>query len=257
MTSREASLVRGVLAGAGRGPGPKSSRAARTGLRGGSKPGRWLRWTPMPSSRRASRGIRSGCCWPRRRAGYRSWCRSGTGGCWCPRSRSTGGRRCRWRRIWPQPPRRGCGCSCAGMRTCPISARSPRRSGGWSSTSTTSTRPCPARSSGTSSGWPPAWPWPAGTTGSPPRSAARSSWRRPRATARRCAPSPGSRSWTCGMPTWTSSRPSASSRPRSRRHDSRLPRACWPRRIPGTAPRRWASSPPWPAGGGGSSATRR
>ena len=31
-------------------------------------------------------------------------------------------------------------------------------SGGWSSTSTTSTRPCPARSSGTSSGWPPAWP---------------------------------------------------------------------------------------------------
>ena len=53
--------MRGVLAGAGRGPGPESSRAARTGLRGGSKPGRWPRWTPMPSSRRASRGIRSGC----------------------------------------------------------------------------------------------------------------------------------------------------------------------------------------------------
>ena len=75
--------------------------------------------------------------------------------------------------------------------------------------------------------------------------------------ARRCAPSPGSRCWTSGMPTWTSSRPSASSRPRSRRNGSRLPRACWPRPTPGTAPRRWASSPPWRAGGGGSSATRR
>ena len=33
--------------------------------------------------------------------------------------------------------------------------------------------------------------------------------------------------------------------------------ACWPRPTPATAPRRWASSPPWPTGGGGSSATRR
>ena len=61
--------------------------------------------------------------------GCRNWCRSGTGGCWCRRSRSTGARRCRWRRTWPPRPPRGCGCSCAGMRTCPISARSPRRSG--------------------------------------------------------------------------------------------------------------------------------
>ena len=86
-----------------------------------------------------------------------------------------------------RPRRRGCGCSCAGTRTCPTSVRSPRRSGGWSSTSTTSTRRCPARSSGTSSGWPRAWPWPAGTTGSPPRTAARSSSRPSRATGRRCA----------------------------------------------------------------------
>ena len=129
----------------------------------------------------------------RRSRGCRSWCRSGTGGCWCRRSRSTGARRCRWRRTWPARPRRGCGCSCAGTPTCRISARSPRRSGTWSSTSTTSTRPCPGRSSGTSSGWPRAWPWPHGTTGSPPRPAARSLWRRPNVTAPRCA---GSRTQT-------------------------------------------------------------
>ena len=61
----------------------------------------------MPSSARAGRGIRSGCCWARRRRGCRSWCRSGTGGCWCRRSRSTGGRRCRWRRTWPATPASG------------------------------------------------------------------------------------------------------------------------------------------------------
>ena len=44
---------------------------------------------------------------------------------------------------WPRRRPRGCGCSCAGMRTCPISGRSRRRNGGWSSTSTTSTRRCP------------------------------------------------------------------------------------------------------------------
>ena len=182
--------MRGHLAQVRRGPTAveqlsRADRAAR-----GRMPGRWPRWSRMRSSRRAGRGIRSGCCWGRRSRGCRSWCRSGTGGCWCRRSRSTGGRRCRWRRTWPQRLPRGCGCSCAGTRTCPISARSPRRNGGWSSTSTTSTRPCPARSSGTSSGWPPAWPWPGGTTGSPPKPAARSPWRRPRATAPRCAPSP-------------------------------------------------------------------
>ena len=35
------------------------------------------------------------------------------------------------------------------------------------------------------------------------------------------------------------------------------PRRCWPRPTPATACRRWASSPPWSTGSGGSSATRR
>ena len=58
----------------------------------------------------------------------------------------------------------------------PVQFRRVRLAGAatWSSTSTTSTRPCPGRSSGTSSGWPRAWPWRDGTTGSPPRPAARS-----------------------------------------------------------------------------------
>src|ERR1700733_6173014 len=43
------------------------------------------------------------------------------------------------------------------MRTCPTSASSPRPSDAWSSTSTTSTRPCPARGNGTSSGWRRGW----------------------------------------------------------------------------------------------------
>ena len=218
----------------------------------------------MRSSGRACPGIRSACCWGRQNRGCRSWCRSGMAGCWCRRSRSTGERHCRWRRIWPPLPRRGCGCSCAGTLTCPISARSPRRNGGWSSTSTTSTRRCPARSSGTSSGWPRAWRWPGGTTGSPPKPGARSPSRRPRATARRCVPSRSSPSWTSGMRTWTSSRPCASSGPRSRPTGprsspigSRPPRLCWPRPTPATARRPWISSPPWSTGGGGSSVTPR
>ena len=44
---------------------------------------------------------------------------------------------------------------------------------------------------------------------------------------------------------------------RSRRKGSRPSRRCWPRPTPATAPRRWASSPPWPTGSGGSSATPR
>ena len=109
------------------------------------------------------------------------------------------------------------GAAGAVVRGCaPVQFRRVRLAGAatWSSTSTTSTRPCPARSSGMSSGWPRAWRWRAGTTGSPPRPAARSSWRRPRVTARRCAASRSSRCWTSGTRTWTSSRPSASSGPR-------------------------------------------
>ena len=84
------------------------------------------------------------------------------------------------------------GAAGAAVRGCPpVEFRRVRLAGAatWSSTSTTSTRPCPGRSSGTSSGWPRAWPWPHGTTGSPPRPAARSPWRRPNATAPRCASS--------------------------------------------------------------------
>jgi hypothetical protein len=184
-----------------RGPAGWSSRVAPTGLLGGRMPGRWPRWSRMPSSRRASLGIRSGCCWRRRPRGCRSWCRSGMGGCWCPRSRSTAVRRCPWPRIWPARRRRGCGCSCAGTRTCPTSGHSPPRSAAWSSTSTTSTRRFPDRSNGMSSGWPRASPWPGGTAGSPPRTEGRSCSRRPRATAPRCAASRSSRYWMSGTPT--------------------------------------------------------
>ena len=55
----------------------------------------------------------------------------------------------------------------AVRRRAPVatSASSPRRSGGWSSTSTTSTRRCPGRGSGTSSGWPRASRSPAASNG--------------------------------------------------------------------------------------------
>ncbi len=136
---------------------------------------------------------------------------------------------------WPPPPPRGCRCSYAGTRTWPISARSLPPRGGWSLTSTTSTRPFPARSSGMSSGWRPAWPWPGETTGLPPRTAARSSSRGPRATGRRCAPSRSSRCWRCGVPTWTSMTRSPGTGHSSRRKGSRPPRRCSPRPTPTTA----------------------
>ena len=69
-------------------------------------------------------------------------------------------------------PRTGLTCSCAVMRTCRTSVRSPRRIGGWCSTSTTSTRRCPARSSGISSGWSRASRSPGATSGFTPISAA-------------------------------------------------------------------------------------
>ena len=64
-----------------------------------------------------------------------------------PRRRVPDGGRPRRRRRAP-----GSTCSSAATRTCRTSACSPRPTGGWSSTSTTSTRRCRARSSGTSSG---------------------------------------------------------------------------------------------------------
>ena len=101
----------------------------------------------------------------RRRPACPSSCRSGTGGCWSRRSPSTAAPRCRWRPTCRRCRRRGCGCSCAVTRTCRTSGCSGLPTAGSSSTSTTSTRPCPGRSSGTSSGSPPAWPWPAATSG--------------------------------------------------------------------------------------------
>ena len=50
-----------------------------------------------------------------------------------------------------------------------------------------------------------------------------------------------SRCWRCGTRIWTSSRPSGSSGPRSRRKGSRTRRRCWPRPTPATARRRWTS----------------
>ena len=74
------------------------------------------------------------------------------------------------------PPRRppACASSSAATPTCRTSASSAPPSGAWSSTSTTSTRPCRDRSSGTSSGWRPASRWPAATGASPTPTARRS-----------------------------------------------------------------------------------
>ena len=73
------------------------------------------------------------------------------------------------------PPRRppACASSSAATPTCRTSASSAPPSGAWSSTSTTSTRPCRGRSSGTSSAWRPASRWPAATGASPTPSARR------------------------------------------------------------------------------------
>ena len=88
-------------------------------------------------------------------------------------------------------PTAGCGCRRAAMPTCRTSVVSRRRTGRWSSTSTTSTRPVPGRSSGTSSASPRA----SRSRGAPVPS-------RPRRSA---AWSPGSRSRTGRR--WPSSPP--------------------------------------------------
>jgi hypothetical protein len=51
-------------------------------------------------------------------------------------------------------PPAGCVPSCAATPTWPTSGSTPPPSGGWCSTSTTSTKRCPARSNGTSNGSP-------------------------------------------------------------------------------------------------------
>ncbi len=64
----------------------RAERAAR-----GRQPGRRHRWSRTRSSRRARRGrTRWTCCSGRPSRGSPSWSRSGTAGCWCRRSPSTG-----------------------------------------------------------------------------------------------------------------------------------------------------------------------
>ena len=64
---------------------------------------------------------------------------------------------------------RAAGPGCAATPTCRTSASSPPPSGAWSSTSTTSTRPCRARGSGTSSASPRASRSPGATAASRPK----------------------------------------------------------------------------------------
>ena len=53
----------------------------------------------------------------RPRPACRSWCRSGTAECSCPRSPSIAGPPRSWRRTWRRHPARGSPCSCAATRT--------------------------------------------------------------------------------------------------------------------------------------------
>ena len=78
--------------------------------------------------------------WGRRRTASRTCCRSGTGGCSPRRSPSTAGRRSSWPTTWPRVRGPRSRPRCAATRTSATSASTGRRSGGWSSTSTTSTR---------------------------------------------------------------------------------------------------------------------
>ena len=73
------------------------------------------------------------------------------------------------------------------------------------------------------------WPSPAGTTGSPPRTAARSSSRRPRDYRTRCAASPSSRPGCLVRPHGHRGGPRRRSGPRSKPRGSRPPRRCSPR----------------------------
>ena len=161
----------------------------RTGRPGQRMPGRRPRWSRMRSPPRPGADP-VGLLLGQAERGCRSWCRSGTGGCRCCRSLLPGRGAADGAELVTTPAS-GCGCSCAGTPTCPISGRSPRRSATWFSMSTTSMRPCGARSSGMSSGWRRARRWPAGKRvhrQGPPQ-------HRPgggRSVPDRCAASPGS-----------------------------------------------------------------
>ena len=147
---------------------------------------------------------RSTCSRARRRIGSPSSCPCATAACWSPRSPSIGAPRRSWPPTWRRRRAPGSGCRRAGTLTSRTSAPMRRRTAAWSSTSTTSTRPCPARGSGTSNGWPPASRSAAGTEGSPTSSDARSCSPRRRPIARTCAASPGSAISTSGTGASTS-----------------------------------------------------
>ena len=118
----------------------------------------------MPNSRRAGGGIRSGCCWARRSRGCRSWCRCGTGGCWYPRSPSTGAALPMAADLagTPAPGLRVQLCGDAHLSNFGAFA-SPERNLVFDVNDFDETLPGP--SSGMSSGWPQAWRWPDATTG--------------------------------------------------------------------------------------------
>ena len=101
-------------------------------------------------------------------------------------------------------PPRGCGSSCAGTRTCRTSARSRRRNGGWSSTSTTSTRPCPGPFEWDVKRLAASFAVAGRDNGFPTKSARKIALAAARATARRCAASPRSATLISGTRAWTS-----------------------------------------------------
>ena len=122
-------------------------------------------------------------------------------------------------------------CAPAVRRRPPLELRGLRRpSGGWSSTSTTSTRRFPGPGSGTSSDWRRASRSPGATTASRRSSARRGRPPRSAPTARRCASSPRCATSTSGTRASTSSsvarRPSAKVATASRR---RRASKAWPR----------------------------
>ncbi len=198
-------------------PNPRPSRCARPGA--GRSAGR------SPASRTRSWTRRTGATpcrssAPRSRRACRSSYRCATSACSRRRSPSSVAAP----PSWPvtsrpsRPPARP--SSSVATRTCRTSASSAPRSGGWCSTSTTSTRPIPGRGNGTSSASPPASTWPAVRTATRRSSGRRSCWPRSGATRRRWPRSPDSGTSPSGTraSTWTRSSnrwpPSTSTRPR-------------------------------------------
>ena len=118
---------------------PSRSVRRRARRRGASR-----RVPSTASGRRPPIGrIRSSCWRSRLLPRLPSWCRSGTGGCWSRRSRSSAGPRYPMAADLAAGRGPGWTCSSAAMRTSRTSARSVRPTAGSCSASTTSTRRCP------------------------------------------------------------------------------------------------------------------